>query len=44
MAVGLTDLDTFDADAELVVAPLCPAADRVDGRLLPDPRDARPRR
>lgn len=42
--VGLTDLDVLDADAELVVDPLDPVADRVDGRLRPDPRDVRPRR
>jgi len=42
--VGLTDLDVLDTDAELVVDPLGPVADRVDGRLRPDPRDVRPRR
>ena len=42
--VGLTDLDVPNADAELVVDPLGPIADRVDGRLRPDTRDVRPRR
>ena len=37
-------LDVLGVDAELVVGPLSQAADRVDGRLRLDPRDARPRR
>jgi len=37
-------VDVLGADAELVVGPLGQVADHVDGRLRPDPRDARPRR
>ena len=40
MAVGLADLDDFDADAELAVGLL----GQVGVSLRPDPRDVRPRR
>jgi len=40
IAIGLADLDVFDADAEVVVAPL----GQVGVSLRPDPRDVRPRR
>ena len=40
MAVGLADLDDFDADAELALGLL----GQVGVRLRPDPRDVRPRR
>ena len=42
--VGLTNLDVFDADAEVAVGLLGQVGDRVDGRLRLDSCDARPRR